>query len=115
MVQLKKMKAAVFPILLLALLLAAGNSLCAMNCSSQPCQDESSLPPCHQHQGHQSNNAGICLQTLPLANVAVVVHLTPALAVVDTTPELPVRWAELDPAGSLCQVGKFTPPLILRI
>jgi hypothetical protein len=74
------MKCAAIPVLLLAILLAASNSVCAMSCSAMPCENTSPLPPCHQHQG-----AKLCQGALPVADVA-----TPEFAIASVGHELPI-------------------------
>ncbi|HEY3836024.1 MAG TPA: hypothetical protein VGL72_05615 [Bryobacteraceae bacterium] len=108
------MKVAVFQVLLLALLLAAGNTFCAMNCSAQPCRDESSLPPCHQHHGTPSHSAGVCLQALPDANLATVVQAIPVLPVV-SCPETEIQQTAWFSRPAIDHRIDRHPPFSLRI
>jgi hypothetical protein len=83
--KLEKMKWSVSILaVVLALVLAATNSMCAMSCSAQPCQDTSSLPPCHQQHG-----AKTCEHVLPVADMARAVAAAPDLVTAQLVSELP--------------------------
>jgi hypothetical protein len=79
-VKLEKMTRVAIQVLLLALVLAIGNSLCALNCSTQDCHGG---PPCHQHRG-----VAVCQNALPVADVGVAAVSPPALVTVSGVPEV---------------------------
>jgi hypothetical protein len=99
---------------LLGIALTVFNAQCIANCLVTPCQaqDESSLPPCHQHHTHDSHR---CAQPAAFDHATPVVQ--PLILALSTTPLRAPAIQSGGPASTFTDrsLADSPPPLLLSL